>query len=194
MSAIKCRALTDAEVIAVATELNLRDKCLFLLGCYTGFRIAELCSIYVKDVAQFGGILTHVTVQKRFMKGNKASRRVPINPIVRPYLLELIQSKGLEEKEALFQSREGGGVSENQVRFIMRNVFNKLRMTGNLSTHSMRKTFAQKIWIASGKDLRLTQLALGHKSIDSTTKYLDIGETEVEEYFNKTMYPVMNAK
>lgn len=177
MGAMRCRPLTDLEVNQVTEAFQrTRDRALFVLGIYTGFRIAELCSLKVSDVQQYGRVRSSVTVQKRFMKGSKAGRTVLLNPIVMKAIGDLIGELKLGHDDFLFKSKKAGAITETQARRIFRTVFDSLGLEGNLSTHSMRKTFAKKVYEASGRDLRLTQLALGHSSIDSTSKYLEIGD------------------
>ena len=54
-------------------------------------------------------------------------------------------------------------------------------MTGNLGTHSMRKTFANQIYDQFGGDLVKTAQALAHKSVNSTARYLSFREAEIDE-------------
>jgi site-specific recombinase XerD len=180
MGAVRCRALTELEVGQVAQALErTRDRALFILGTYTGFRISELCSVKVKDVVQYGKVKGEIVVQKKNMKGKKASRIVVLHDEVRAAIERLLSETPLKHEDFLFQSREGdGGVSENQMRFILRNVFDKLQLQGPLSTHSMRKTFAKRVYEATGKDLYLTCEVLGHASISSTAKYLDVTDND----------------
>jgi integrase len=46
----------------------VRDRCLFIVGIHTGFRVAELLSLTVGDVWQHNRIPDHVTVQRCHMK------------------------------------------------------------------------------------------------------------------------------
>jgi hypothetical protein len=47
---------------------RVRDRCLFIVGIHTGFRVAELLSLTVGDVWQHNRIPDHVTVQRCHMK------------------------------------------------------------------------------------------------------------------------------
>jgi site-specific recombinase XerD len=47
-------------------------------------------------------------------------------------------------------------------------------------THTMRKTFAQEIFAASGNNLLVAQKALGHVNIQSTVKYLSSVDGDVK--------------
>jgi integrase/recombinase XerD len=53
--------------------------------------------------------------------------------------------------------------------------------------HSLRHTFARRLY-KKGKDIRLVQKTLGHKSLASTTIYLD------EEYSIETLKKAMGVK
>jgi integrase len=177
MSAVQCRALESHEIELILGHLEYdRDRTLFILGLSTGFRIAELLSIKVSDVTQYGVARTSVTVAKSKMKGAKSSRTVPLNETARNAIILLVTDYKLEPNDYLFKSRNGGAVTQGQIRRRLSDAFKALRLLGPLSTHSMRKTFAQRVYEASGRDLPRTQRALGHVSIDSTVKYLGIDQ------------------
>jgi site-specific recombinase XerD len=55
------------------------------------------------------------------------------------------------------------------------------RISGTLGTHTMRKTFANKVHVLLGRDLVKTQRALGHKNVSSTVSYLSFLEEEIDE-------------
>ena len=46
----------------------------------------------------------------------------------------------------------------------------------NISGHSLRKTYATKIYEESNKDLEQVRVALNHQSIEETKRYLGIKE------------------
>ena len=83
---------TEEEVDLVSRSFGgkfaLRDKALFVLGTYSGFRITELLSLRIKDVQQFGQIVDRVTVQRRHMKRKTQSRSVVLHPVAKVALLE----------------------------------------------------------------------------------------------------------
>lgn len=61
-----CRPLTPEEIdeilVSFGGRFAVRDKALFVMGIYTGFRITELLSLRIRDVCQFGRVLPRVTV------------------------------------------------------------------------------------------------------------------------------------
>lgn len=185
------RPLTDNEVKSVLSsfkgQYENRDKALFLLGVKTGYRISELLSLKVKDVLQFGKILDYVSVSRQYMKKKIEGRTVPVHPEVKSaleiWINELKEDSGFSEDWFLFRSRKGTNqsIKRAQAQRILNKVFSCNHLTGKLGCHSMRKTFAMKVYHHLKGDLLKTQRALGHKNINSTVSYLSFNEKEIDE-------------
>jgi integrase len=183
------RPLTRIQVKEVlrVTE-SIREKTLLTVGFCTGFRISELLSLKVSDVSTDGQIHSHVTVKAANTK-TKTSRSVMLNSDAKKaltLLLNWLKSKGLTDKSTpLFLSRkraisgENKAINRQQAHEIIKALFAKIGEFGNVSTHTLRKTFAARVWEAT-KQLPLVQIALGHKSINSTVSYLDFGNDDVD--------------
>ena len=71
----------------------------------------------------------------------------------------------------------------------MKDVYATNGFTGTVATHSMRKTFANKVYQhlcqrrAAGEAIdpfRLTSKALGHRNINSTDQYLSFLEADID--------------
>jgi site-specific recombinase XerD len=167
---------------------SIREKTLLTLGFCTGYRISELLSLKVSDVSTNGAIHSHVTVKAANTK-TKTTRSVLLNSDAKKaltLLLEWLKSKGLTNAATplfLSQKRTINGalkaISRQQAHDILKALFAKIGEFGNVSTHTLRKTFASRIWEAT-KQLPLVQIALGHKSINSTVSYLDFGNDDVD--------------
>ena len=184
---IGCRPLTDAEIELVsqsfAGRFALRDRALFVLGIYSGFRISELLSLKAKDVVQHGELVARVTVQRKSMKGKSQSRSVVLHPKAREALSPWLATLADDDPEGyLFRSRKGKNrsISRVQAYTILRDAFNANHLSGRLATHSMRKTFANRAYENSGRDLLRTAKALGHKSVNSTISYLSFKSEEID--------------
>jgi integrase len=185
-----CRALTDTEVALVVKSFGgtyaARDRALFLLGVKSGFRISELLSLRVQDVYQHGGFVDRVAVQRRHMKKKIEGRSVPLHAEAKAALavwLMAMHRAGLVDPDTyLFHSRKGGNrpLQRGQAHHILQEAYEANGLTGMIGCHGMRKTFATKVYQATGKDLRSTQHALGHKSPASTAAYLAVDEQAVD--------------
>jgi integrase len=187
------RSLTEHEQIDLAAALTQgRDRLLFLFGIYTGFRIHELLSLRVRDVWRDNTIVTAVTIARRLLKGGASanprrvrSRTAVLHPALRAALESHIGERlatGLEgSDEFLFKSRKGVNrpITVGHAWEIIKTAARTLGCDERVGTHSMRKTFARAVYDNSGHDLILTQRALGHRAISSTSSYLESTDEEV---------------
>lgn len=186
-----CRPLSEEEVGATLAELQgvygSRDRAMFLLGVRSGFRISELLSLQLRDVAPRGKIVDRVSVARRHMKKKMEGRTVLLHPQAREalgvWIEELRQAGYMTSETWVFQSRKGrnGALSRVQAFRILQGAYERAGITGSLGTHSMRKTFANRVYERLDKDLIKTQRALGHKNINSTVSYLSFRQEEIDE-------------
>src|SRR5262245_48838508 len=108
-----CRAFTDAEVQVISQSFGgryaLRDKALFLVGVYTGFRISELLSLQVRDVWQYGRVSDLISVARRYMKRRREGRTVRLHPVAQAAIAAWLaqQPPPWGGETYLFRSREG---------------------------------------------------------------------------------------
>lgn len=181
------RGLNDAEIARVLLSFRgrnkKRDRCLFVVGILTGFRINELLSIRVRDVIdERGRVKDFVTVARQHMKRKKASRSVPLLPEARREIRELLHGRIGAGDQFLFGTSQGKMTIQRAWQILV-GVFDLAGLSGRLSTHSMRKTFARKARIACNGDLYLLRDMMGHESINSTVAYLQNSEDRIVESF-----------
>ena len=185
-----CRPLTTEEVDLVSKSFGgtyaKRDTALFLLGVKSGFRISELLSLRLGDVIQRGRIVDRVRVQRRHMKKKTEGRTVLLHPDAKAALakwVDELQDAGPTSRNTyLFRSRKGRNrpISRIHAWRAIREAYESNELRGPLGTHSMRKTFANRVYDALEHDLVKTQRALGHKNINSTVQYLSFREEEID--------------
>ncbi len=171
-----CKPLTDAELAAVEFrgKFATRDRALFVLGVKTGLRISELLSLRVGDVAE------RVSVARRNTKGRREGRSVALHAAARAAVDTWVEEASLVAEEPLFKSREGGAITRNAAYKILKGAFSRAGVTGRTGTHSLRKTFAAKMYAALDRDLVKVKAALGHRDINSTVSYLSFEASEVD--------------
>lgn len=182
------RPLTRSQMKAVLKSTDsIRDKTLLTLGFCTGYRISELLSLTLADVSTGDAIHSHVTVKAANTK-TKTGRSVLLNSDAKQALAKLAQwlkTKGFGSDAPLFLSQKrtingkAKAISRQQAHDLLKALFASIGEFGNVSTHTLRKTFAKAIYDATGK-LELVQIALGHKSINSTISYLAFNNAEVD--------------
>jgi len=176
-----CRPLTRIEVKQVLKTGNSpRENALLTLGFSTGYRISELLSLKIYDVATATGEIFHSVHVKKTKNGE--GRSVPLNTDSRKSLKRLVAKlfeAGHDTNAPLFSGRKNKGrraISRQHAWRLVKKLFELAKVVGG-TTHSLRKTFALRMKEALKGDLQQIQAALGHKSITSTIAYLsfDIG-------------------
>ena len=180
------RPLTRQQVKGLlALTSAIREQTLLTLGFCTGYRISELLSLKVSDVSTNGIIHSHVTVKAANTK-TKTGRTVLLNADAQKALRRLVDVIGTNAngQSPLFVSRKHDAngnlkaISRQQAHDLLKALFAKIGEFGNVSTHTLRKTFAARIYEQTGK-LEIVQIALGHKSINSTISYLAFGNDDL---------------
>jgi integrase/recombinase XerD len=185
-----CRPFTPDEVedmlSAFRGKFRIRDRALFLLGIKSGFRISELLSLRVGDVYNGDRIIDRVYVQRASMKKQVEGRNVILHPEAKEAIVQLIKAdrlEGVQEcPEWLFCSRKGASkpLSRSSAWRILKTAAKRAGLDGVIGTHSMRKTFADRMYDLLGRDLIKTQTALGHKNINSTVQYLGFKQEDID--------------
>jgi integrase len=172
------RPLTEQESQTILSNLtNSRDRCLYLLGLHTGFRISELLSLTLDDVLEYNEIKDRVTVARCNMKGKNSSRSVPLHPNARQALKEYLN--GIVTSNFISSNRVFN-LSRFQAHRIISKAKEKAQLKGKISTHSWRKTFGMNVYQRTNKNIVAVQRALGHRSLSSTTHYLSVDQEEID--------------
>jgi Phage integrase family len=113
------RDFSDQEIDLVRKSFSgryaLRDRCYFKMALQMGLRVREMLSITVGQCFQFGKVVDGVSIERKHMKGGKASgRTIPLFPETHPHILAWLQRlaamlkvelKDLPSETPLFCSR-----------------------------------------------------------------------------------------
>ncbi len=166
---------------------EVRNRGLFMLGVSTGGRISELLSLQIGDVYQNGRPVTDLLYSKSIVKGGEVSRAVPVNRDGRQAIDDLISwhidAYGMTENDRpLFPSRNGQGqkrMSRRTAHDVLKTAFEAAGLNGHLATHSLRKSFAQRLYDRTG-DIFAVQEMLGHKAVATTQKYLGVNYANIK--------------
>ena len=179
------RPLNNDEIRRVSTcfagTFATRNSGLFMLGVSTGGRISELLSLEIGDVYQNGSAVTDLLFEKSIVKGGEVSRAVPVNRDGRHAIDQLIDWHrwyygDTFEHRPLFPSRHNSGtvsMHRQTAHDVLKKAFIAAGLNGKLATHSLRKSFAQRLYDKSG-DIYLVQELLGHRNISTTQNYLGV--------------------
>ncbi|MEG0297671.1 MAG: tyrosine-type recombinase/integrase [Clostridium sp.] len=168
-----------------------RNMMLFYLGVATGFRIQDICCLTIGEIKESleCGEFTiqeqkqYKAWQKYIKDHNNSKRKAPKKRtvLIKTSLRKLLRAyiKGKSKSEYAFKSSKGDSYITSKS---YSNILSKVGMAlniENISGHSVRKTYATRIYNAS-RDIEFCRKALGHKSIETTKRYLGL-ESEVRE-------------
>ena len=186
------RPLDNNEITLVSACFDgtfaIRNRGIFMLGVSTGGRISELLSLTIGDVWQNRRAVTDLLFDKSIVKGGEVSRAVPINTDGRAAIEEIVvwhrERYGTTHKSRpLFPSRNGQGrkrMSRRTAHDVLKVAFESAGLNGHLATHSLRKSFAQRLYDKTG-DIFAVQEMLGHRSVSTTQKYLGVNYASVRQ-------------
>lgn len=175
----------EQRVLALLPTLPLRDQALILVGLDTGFRARELGAMEIRHALDAEGQVRHrLTLERRYLKHGRGayrakirSRSVPLSPRCRAaleaYLAERRRAGVLAPADPLILGR-AGGLSVWQINRIVKTTAARADCSpdAHFGSHSLRKSFALRVYQKSGHDINLTRLALAHSSIVTTQRYL----------------------
>ena len=164
-----------------------RNYILFLIGVTTGYIAGDLVALRVRDVREAlrRGEFTIMEGKKKNSKNIRKSNRKPRSVEILPKLSKILKEyiKDKKDYEYMFKSRKG----INQ-HIGVQAVSNILKEAGeyfglvDISAHSMRKTYAYKIYIESDRDIVAVKELLGHSSIEETKAYIGLDRERYHQY------------
>ena len=173
----------EIRLVSVCFEgtYEIRNRGLFMIGVSTGGRISELLSLTIGDVWQNQQPVSDLLFDKSIVKGGEVSRAVPVNSDGRNAIESLIgwhseKYKTIAPTRPLFPSRNKNGtvaMNRQTAHEMLKKAFIDAGLNGKLATHSLRKSFAQRLYEESA-DIYLVQELLGHKNVSTTQKYLGV--------------------
>ena len=171
---VAARSLQPHEVELVRKSFRgrheKRDKALFILLEKTGFRISEALSLRVEDILSNGSLVDVVSVTKENMKGKLSSRSLPLHGEAKQALMEYL-SDG-PKMGSLFP------IKRTRAFKVVQDAFRRAGIPDPHGTHACRKTFCQNVYKRLKNDIFKTCMLMGHKSPETTAKYLSYNEEE----------------
>ena len=186
------RPLDNNEITRVSAcfdgTFEVRNRGLFMLGVSTGGRISELLSLTIGDVYQNGKAVTDLLYEKNIVKGGEVSRAVPVNRDGRTAIEGIIvwhreRYKNTEANRPLFPSRHKSGTVQmhrQTAHQMLKKAFITAGLNGKIATHSLRKSFAQRVYEQSG-DIYLVKELLGHRNVATTQSYLGVNYADARD-------------
>ena len=151
-----------------------------------------MLSLRIGNVWQNQKPVSDLLYDKSIVKGGEISREVPANTDGMRAIDDLIlwhreRYNTTHKHRPLFPLRNGHGrkpLSRCEANTVLKAAFMTAGLNGHLATHSLCKSFAQRLYEQTG-DVFVVQEMLGHKSIVTTQKYLGVNYASVREAVQK---------
>jgi integrase len=171
--------IKDLLVYASCTRHPLRNCVIVLLSAKAGLRAGEIANLtwdmLVKANGRIGGLIELCDHAAKKCSG----RSIPVHPAVAE-ALEAWRQVALSS-EYVIASERGGPMTALSIVVWFNRAFKNIGLKG-CSSHSGRRTFvtrAARIVHKAGGSLRDVQLLAGHRSIETTQRYID-GDTDAQ--------------
>lgn len=158
---------------------DLRDTTLVVLMYGAGLRISEALSLEFQDFP-----LPEVFVITG--KGKK-QRAVPILPIINTYIQAYVQKCpfSFNPKDPLFKGQRGSKLNERMLQKRFANLRTLLHLPAEATPHALRHSFATHL-LDEHADLRTIQELLGHASLSTTQRYMDVSLQSLKHDYAKS--------
>jgi integrase len=169
----------DLLVFASTTRHPLRDRLIVLLSVKAGLRAAEIANLTWEMVlTPAADIASVIELHDRAAK-KSGGRLIPIHPELRHALIDL--GRQSEAAGPVVRSQRGRPMTPVSIVNWFAKAYRAIGLQG-CSSHSGRRTFitrAARLVHNAGASLRDVQLLAGHRSIQTTQRYID-GDTDAQ--------------
>lgn len=164
----------EVERLLVA-PVKHRDRCLLMTAYATGLRVSELVRLKVSAVDS----------ERMMVRVEQGKGRKDRYTILSPRLLTELRSYWKEHRSPiyLFPNRKGGPISIDYAQRIYNLAKQKAGLHKGKGIHTLRHCFATHL-LEAGVDLRTIQTLLGHNSMASTERYLQIRQHRITTTVN----------
>ena len=176
------------DFISLITRLE-KDKeykfCLLIsIGVFTGVRISDLLTLKFSQILNEDVFL--ITEKK-----TKKDRSIKVNSTLKEIVQRIYNKSGISNQdELMFLNKYGTkSIDKSYVNVKLKELFSKyrIRVKGNVSTHSFRKTLGRRVVEVSNysnESLVLLMELFGHSNMGITKRYLGITKDEIHNVYD----------
>ena len=150
----------------------VRDRAILLLLLDTGLRVSEAGGLRLGDLRADG------TLKVRG-KGSK-ERIVPVGATARTAIVRYLGQRGPGRPTTRSSSAGAGALDGRGIQQAIRRLKTRIGVTGRLSPHSLRHTFARS-YLVNGGDVFSLQRILGHTTLDMVKRYVALADVDLVE-------------
>jgi integrase len=180
------------DFISIITRLEKDENykfCLLIsIGVFTGLRISDLLSLTYSD------LLSNETFTLREMK-TKKQRSIKVNKDLKEIVSRIVSKSNITNlNQLIFINKYGTkSIDKSYVNVKLKELVKKykLKLDGNVSTHTFRKTLGRRVMEVnnySNESLVLLMELFGHSSMNITKRYLGIREQEIHDVYDSLTF------
>jgi integrase/recombinase XerD len=171
--------VNDLLLFASCTRNPLRNRVIVLLSAKAGLRAGEIANLKWNMVLDASGQIGCVLELHDRAAKNGSGRCIPMHPDLRCALEKL--RRVTAQCEFVVTSERGRAMTASSIVVWFNRAFRQIGLQG-CSSHSGRRTFvtrAARLVHKAGGSLRDVQLLAGHRSIQTTQRYID-GDSDAQ--------------
>jgi integrase len=171
--------IDDLLFFAERSRHPLRNRLIVLLSVKAGLRAAEIAKLsWDMVLGASGEVGSAIELQDKIAK-KRGGRSIPTHTALRQALIEA--RKRCNGQGPIIRSERGGAMTPMSIVVWFSRAYGALGLEG-CSSHSGRRTFitrAARVVHKAGGSLRDVQLLAGHRSIQTTQRYID-GDSDAQ--------------
>ena len=173
------------EIRKAEKHTDIRMALLVHLGSHVALRINDLLGLTWRHILNDQGVGDHIVLVEK-KTGKK--RYIALHKDVKKHLWDYYKKYATDPASYIFANHRGDkAISDSFAdRELKRLKVEHNLKIGNIATHTLRKTWARRVWEKSGRDsgtLELISMALNHSSISITRKYLGVTKKEISNLY-----------
>lgn len=180
------------DFISLITRLEKDENykfCLLIsIGVFTGLRISDLLTLKYSDLLNCE---TFCIKEKKTQK----QRSIKVNKDLKEIVSRIVQkSKVIDLEQLIFINKYGTkSIDKSYVNVKLKEIIKmyRIRLEGNVSTHTFRKTLGRRVMEVnnySNESLILLMDLFGHSSMSITKRYLGIREQEIHNVYDSLTF------
>jgi site-specific recombinase XerD len=158
---------------------NLRDQAILQVFLQTGIRVGELCSLTLNDVDLKARELTI-----RQGKGLR-DRVIPLTDEATQALEQFLAVRAPSDIPNLFLTKYGTALGARAANYMLQKYVCRAGIRKHISIHNLRHTCATHR-ADKGMPLRSLQAMLGHRSLETTYRYLHLARSSLRQEVEAT--------
>jgi integrase/recombinase XerD len=182
------RDLTDEVVqqLFVAIGDHLRDRTIFTLMLHAGLRVGEVVNLRVTDLFLKVDRPSRLRVQGKGQRERMVYLSTTATRLLQDYLISRTPSR----ESRVFLNQHGQPITVTGIQLQLAKYCQQAHLW--ITCHQLRHTFASHM-IAAGVPVTSVQKLLGHRSLRTTQRYIQVHDLQVERDYHAGMEKIGGA-